>query len=722
MTPNNLKLSCPTSIDSIVFASYGTPVGSCGSYSVGTCNAANSTSIVEHACLGQSSCTIWPNTTTFGDPCFGTAKVLAVQWTCANNAQGSGVCQTGPPPAPPANVSLTVSVDFTAPTGVDISTIPSLQVVSQRLLLPWSGSIYNNSWAALRHLTSLGLQAVRFVPWIPYPRMGVAELDPPTGNLLCGPHSWMSGQSMPITLDCGPDGGTIAAVDFASWGTPSGTCGSYTASPSCDDPQSMATVQAACMGQRVCSLNPAAFNSNSSGCKGQNPYLAVQVRCSNSSAQHSYWDFTWVDQLADDFWQAVDGNNTNPIPNWSTQPSWIYDPSSFTYPQDPTEVTYKYDRGPASAASVQALGAYYGRLLSYYMTGSFTDEYGRVITRPAGKGTYTIRTYEIGNEVDYEHGYTVQDYTAEYDSIVRGIRAAVGPAAQDVKFVALNLPNIDSNVTVQAWTSYFLNSSNHAPDVWDAVQAGMIGFHGYPTGPFGPFTRDPTTFAGMFTYLDDFVEYKVLPLLGVIASSAAPAVRIALDEEGVDMDNVLAGGVAPPGDNPRFWVAGGSYWAYLWAKCAALGPSVYVVGQSQYMDAPGQEPSVTMLDWSTGLPTAKYWTLELILRTVAMGDSLVQTTVPPGSNSTVLHALGFLHSPRKTPSLLLINKNNVLGTVTVQATGGTAAGSCAALCVDESTGLGPAHSVACVPAGSGGGSSSSWAVTMMPYATCVLQW
>ena len=57
------SLSCPAgqSISSIGFASYGTPTGSCGSYATGSCNAANSMTLVSNACLGKASCSVPAN-------------------------------------------------------------------------------------------------------------------------------------------------------------------------------------------------------------------------------------------------------------------------------------------------------------------------------------------------------------------------------------------------------------------------------------------------------------------------------------------------------------------------------------------------------------------------------------------------------------------------------------------------------------------------------------
>jgi hypothetical protein len=64
---------------SVSFASYGTPNGSCGSFSIGTCHASNSQAIVEAALLGQNSASIAATNGTFGDPCGGTFKRLYIE-------------------------------------------------------------------------------------------------------------------------------------------------------------------------------------------------------------------------------------------------------------------------------------------------------------------------------------------------------------------------------------------------------------------------------------------------------------------------------------------------------------------------------------------------------------------------------------------------------------------------------------------------------------------
>ncbi|KAG4986571.1 hypothetical protein AAZX31_12G163600 [Glycine max] len=81
-----LSLTCPHDnqvISSIKFASYGTPLGTCGNFYHGRCSSNKALSIVQKACIGSSSCSVGVSSDTFGDPCRGMAKSLAVEATCA---------------------------------------------------------------------------------------------------------------------------------------------------------------------------------------------------------------------------------------------------------------------------------------------------------------------------------------------------------------------------------------------------------------------------------------------------------------------------------------------------------------------------------------------------------------------------------------------------------------------------------------------------------------
>ncbi|KAI3706213.1 hypothetical protein L6452_23807 [Arctium lappa] len=79
-----MQLQCENgyTFASIEFASYGTPQGSCQTFSKGKCHAPNSASILSKACEGRNSCKIEVSNSVFGDPCPRTVKTLAVKAKC----------------------------------------------------------------------------------------------------------------------------------------------------------------------------------------------------------------------------------------------------------------------------------------------------------------------------------------------------------------------------------------------------------------------------------------------------------------------------------------------------------------------------------------------------------------------------------------------------------------------------------------------------------------
>ena len=76
----NLPLTAPagTIFTSVAFASYGTPDTNSTPYTQGACHAANSSTIVGNRFIGLNSASIDGDNSTFGDPCVGTGKKLAV--------------------------------------------------------------------------------------------------------------------------------------------------------------------------------------------------------------------------------------------------------------------------------------------------------------------------------------------------------------------------------------------------------------------------------------------------------------------------------------------------------------------------------------------------------------------------------------------------------------------------------------------------------------------
>ena len=75
----------------------------------------------------------------------------------------------------PAPSTVTIDWDKTVVTS---RSTPTLQVVVNPMTLPGS-PIHDGAYGALK---DLGAEYVRYVPWLPYPKWAVAELDPPTAT------------------------------------------------------------------------------------------------------------------------------------------------------------------------------------------------------------------------------------------------------------------------------------------------------------------------------------------------------------------------------------------------------------------------------------------------------------------------------------------------------------------------------------------------------------
>ncbi|KAH7566937.1 hypothetical protein JRO89_XS08G0256200 [Xanthoceras sorbifolium] len=81
-----VHLKCPQNshISAVKFASFGTPTGTCGSYSIGDCHDPNSTSVVEKVCLSENECAIELTEENFDKSlCPGTTKKLVVEVACS---------------------------------------------------------------------------------------------------------------------------------------------------------------------------------------------------------------------------------------------------------------------------------------------------------------------------------------------------------------------------------------------------------------------------------------------------------------------------------------------------------------------------------------------------------------------------------------------------------------------------------------------------------------
>jgi hypothetical protein len=140
----------------------------------------------------------------------------------------------------------------------DVHTVPTLQVVTNPLLSRQFSPIHKQIFANLKELNA---EYTRYAAWFPYPKMAVAELDPPSGLFQCA----NVGQDVLINLSCEQNGGVISKVDFASYGTSSGACGQMKQG-TCHAENSSEIVQRVCIGQKQCSV-PATTDLFGDPCK-----------------------------------------------------------------------------------------------------------------------------------------------------------------------------------------------------------------------------------------------------------------------------------------------------------------------------------------------------------------------------------------------------------------------------------------------------------------------
>jgi hypothetical protein len=456
-----------------------------------------------------------------------------------------------------------------------LNTTPTLQVVVNPPLRPGQPL----GTASYQAVTELGADYIRYVPWLPYPRLSVAELDPPQNG-------------------------------------------------------------------------------------------------------KTSWDFSLIDPMMADFMDATAGHPV--VVNFSTIPQWMFQTGlPVSYPSDPDQEVWDYEQGSALRdPTCKELGDYYNRLVSWYVDGGFIDENG--VQHESGYH-YQFPIWEVLNEVEFEHGTTQEDYTKRYDAIVEGIRSA----SPNTKFMGMALEAPGSDLD---FVEYFLDPSHHQP----GIPLDYISYHYYAHPTAQETVADWQS--AVFQRTDAFLN--TVRSIETIRKRLAPQTKTDIDELGTILptDNTPADIVPPP---PAYWNLSGALYAYLYLQLARL--HIDVIGESQLVGFPSQFPSVSMMDWTTNQPNARFWVLKLIKDTVHSGDTMVETDL--GVATVALEAQAFV-----TPAghkLLLVNKSDLAMEVPLPD-----ADTARALTVDLQSGEGPARSVS--PAGG--------KITLEPFAVTVVSW
>ena len=356
------------------------------------------------------------------------------------------------------------------------------------------------------------------------------------------------------------------------------------------------------------------------------PHMAV-VELKAPSKDKTYWDFSQIDPIVADFMQAQKGHSV--VMNFSTIPVWMFKTDEpVAYPTDPDSVFWDYNKGSEFRdTTLKELTGYYERLFSWYTKGGFTDELGAF--HQSGH-YYDFPYWEVLNEPDLEHFKSPELYTRVYDAIV----IALKKISPQTKFIGLSL----AYETRPEWFEYFLNPANHDP----AVPLEGISYHFYGTPDFPKQELDYYQYS-FFNKADAFLDR--VRYIENIRKRLAPGTFTTINEIGNILGDQSGAGIASD-----YWNLAGAMYAYIYVQLSRMG--IDVAGESQLVGYPTQFPDVTMIDWKSSKPNARYWVLKLLKDNFGPGDKLVNT----GSNSPQVEVQAFVTGKGK--KLLLINKRN----------------------------------------------------------------
>jgi hypothetical protein len=366
------------------------------------------------------------------------------------------------------------------------------------------------------------------------------------------------------------------------------------------------------------------------------------------------WDFSLMDPITLDFLDATKGHPG--IMSFSTSPQWMYKTEKpVAYPDDPDQAIWDYEQGTEFRdPTMKEVGEYYARLFSWYTKGGFADEYGQ---RHESRYHSSMPIWEVGNEIDWEHTTSPETYTKLYDQIVESIRR-VDP---NTKFVGLALarPGLNSR-----YFEYFLNHKNHKP----GIPLDWISYHFYAETVAG---ESPEV--QQFTFFDQADGFlNVVRYIELVRQRLSPGTKTTADEIGsMGADGI---GMVDPGETLKpypnsYWNLSGALYAYVFAEMTRLG--IDVVGESQLVGYPGQFPSVSMVDWNTGKPNARYWVLKLLKDNFGPGDRIAEVPSPPPPPETnPSYSTLAVVKANGTRRVLIVNKRDRELSLTIPGAGG----------------------------------------------------
>lgn len=394
---------------------------------------------------------------------------------------------------------------------------------------------------------------------------------------------------------------------------------------------------------------------------GEYPNLKIAA-LEPPDAHKTSWDFSALDPMFADFIDAIGDHPF--IMNYQAIPGWMLKK------QRPAKLTG--DIGSLFRDSTGMEPAqYFARIVEWYTRGGFYDELGK--WQQSGH-KYDIDYWEVLNEPDHESiGMTKEMYTSLYDAVVSEIRKI----APDMKFMGLSMALLEK---APEWTTYFLDHQNHLP----GIPLDMVSYHLYATLPANKIDAEIYPYT-VFEQADRHLE--TIRISDSIRQELSPETQVDINESGILFKDVPKGWGRMDGDSipDEFWNLAAAYYGYIYARLACMG--IEIIGKSTMWSDPNDWPEVSVLDWKTGRPNARYWVLKMIRDNFGPGDKIVNTEIISGDADSPLHAQGFISQDGER-RILVINKSGYNQEVHVpEAIGGEV------FIVDPATGFEPPRSI-----------------------------
>ena len=376
------------------------------------------------------------------------------------------------------------------------------------------------------------------------------------------------------------------------------------------------------------------------------PRLAV-AELAPPNEHATSWDFSSVDPIVEDFFAATATRSS--VFTMSTIPTWMFkqaDPGPI--PLSAAEVMWGYEAGDELRDPTGGEAAdYFARVAQWYTQGGFTDELGR---RVESEHHLKIAYWEVLNEPEYEHAWSIENYIRLYDKVV----AAVHQVLPETKFVGMSLAEPANHPDA---FEKFLSPANHAP----GTPLDAISYHFYAVPD--PSESNEVQQYTFFARADAFVNS--VRYIEAIRKRLSPATETHINEAGCIAAEDLGQGPDNMTQTPasQYWNLCGAMFAYAYAGLAEQG--IDVLGASQLMGYPTQFPSVSLLDWTTGLPNARFRVLELLHRHFGPGDRPAKDSY----KSHDVNASAYV-TAGGAQKILLINKRNRPATVRLAGAAG----------------------------------------------------